>query len=303
MAGRQRSGSKGGSRSSAPKYPRGARVGATLPRDHRRRARPHRRRAAGVGDDHQHRRRPRAEPGDRVLRLARRRGRRRGDRRGARRAPRPAAVVDRPPDPGEEDADPRLPARRRHPLGRADRRDPAQRPRPDRPGGRRIRTGHAATESRPMARRKPATTHGLAVVDKPAGVTSHDVVGMLRRRFGERQVGHAGTLDPDATGVLVVGVGMATRLLRFVEKTQQAVRRRGRARRRDRHARRGRRGDRDVRHVDGDPRRRAACVVAEHLTGADHADAADGVGDPASTAGGCTSWPARASRSSASRGP
>ncbi len=58
--------------------------------------------------------------------------------------------------------------------------------------------------------------HGLAVVDKPAGVTSHDVVGMLRRRFGERQVGHAGTLDPDATGVLLVGVGKATRLLRFL---------------------------------------------------------------------------------------
>ena len=72
-----------------------------------------------------------------------------------------------------------------------------------------------------MARRKPATTHGIAVVDKPAGVTSHDVVGMLRRRFGERQVGHAGTLDPDATGVLVVAIGKATRLLRFVEKTRK----------------------------------------------------------------------------------
>ena len=67
-----------------------------------------------------------------------------------------------------------------------------------------------------MARRKPPTVHGLAVVDKPAGVTSHDVVGMLRRRFGERQVGHAGTLDPDATGVLLVGVGRCTRLLRFL---------------------------------------------------------------------------------------
>ena len=72
-----------------------------------------------------------------------------------------------------------------------------------------------------MARRKPATTHGIAVVDKPAGVTSHDVVGMLRRRFNERQVGHAGTLDPDATGVLVIAVGKATRLLRFIEKTRK----------------------------------------------------------------------------------
>lgn len=67
-----------------------------------------------------------------------------------------------------------------------------------------------------MARRRPPSTHGLAVVDKPAGVTSHDVVGQLRRRFAERQVGHAGTLDPDATGVLLVGVGRATRLLRFL---------------------------------------------------------------------------------------
>ena len=67
-----------------------------------------------------------------------------------------------------------------------------------------------------MARRRPPTVHGLAVVDKPAGVTSHDVVAMLRRRLGERRVGHAGTLDPDATGVLLVGVGNATRLLRFL---------------------------------------------------------------------------------------
>jgi tRNA pseudouridine55 synthase len=67
-----------------------------------------------------------------------------------------------------------------------------------------------------MARRKPATIHGLAVVDKPAGVTSHDVVAVLRRRLGERRVGHAGTLDPDATGVLLAGVGNVTRLLRFL---------------------------------------------------------------------------------------
>lgn len=74
-----------------------------------------------------------------------------------------------------------------------------------------------------MARRKkPATTHGIAVVDKPTGVTSHDVVAMLRKRFDERQVGHGGTLDPSATGVLVVAVGKATKLLRFVEKTHKA---------------------------------------------------------------------------------
>ena len=66
-----------------------------------------------------------------------------------------------------------------------------------------------------MARRRPATVHGTVIVDKSAGPTSHDVVGMLRRRFGERRIGHAGTLDPSATGVLVVGVGAATRLLRF----------------------------------------------------------------------------------------
>ena len=67
-----------------------------------------------------------------------------------------------------------------------------------------------------MARRRPPTVHGVCIVDKPAGVTSHDVVQSLRRRLGERRVGHAGTLDPDATGVLVVAVGSATRLLTFV---------------------------------------------------------------------------------------
>jgi tRNA pseudouridine55 synthase len=62
----------------------------------------------------------------------------------------------------------------------------------------------------------------LAIVDKPAGITSHDVVDVLRRRLGERRVGHAGTLDPDATGVLLVGVGSATRLLRFLSGLDKA---------------------------------------------------------------------------------
>jgi len=67
-----------------------------------------------------------------------------------------------------------------------------------------------------VARRTPSSVHGVVVVDKPAGMTSHDVVDQLRRRFGERRIGHSGTLDPPATGVLVCAVGRATRLLRFV---------------------------------------------------------------------------------------
>ena len=58
-----------------------------------------------------------------------------------------------------------------------------------------------------------AGPHGLLVVDKPTGWTSHDVVARVRRLAGTRRVGHAGTLDPMATGVLVVGLGRATRLL------------------------------------------------------------------------------------------
>jgi tRNA pseudouridine55 synthase len=57
---------------------------------------------------------------------------------------------------------------------------------------------------------------GLLLVDKPGGMTSHDVVDIVRRRLGTRKVGHAGTLDPMATGLLVLGVGRATRLLRFL---------------------------------------------------------------------------------------
>ncbi len=59
----------------------------------------------------------------------------------------------------------------------------------------------------------PATTDGLLLVDKPAGVSSHDVVGAARRAVGEKRIGHAGTLDPFATGLLVLLSGRATRLL------------------------------------------------------------------------------------------
>ncbi|HEU4354360.1 MAG TPA: tRNA pseudouridine(55) synthase TruB [Actinomycetota bacterium] len=63
---------------------------------------------------------------------------------------------------------------------------------------------------------RPAGVEGLLLVDKPQGVTSHDVVDAVRRALGTRKVGHAGTLDPMATGLLLVGVGRATRLLRFL---------------------------------------------------------------------------------------
>ncbi len=71
-----------------------------------------------------------------------------------------------------------------------------------------------------MARRKsrlPPSFHGFLALDKPTGWTSHDVVKRCRRVYGQREVGHTGTLDPLATGLLVVALGRATRLARFVE--------------------------------------------------------------------------------------
>jgi tRNA pseudouridine55 synthase len=62
---------------------------------------------------------------------------------------------------------------------------------------------------------------GLVVVDKPGGMTSHDVVSRVRRLAGTRKVGHAGTLDPMATGVLVLGVNRATRLLGHLMLTEK----------------------------------------------------------------------------------
>jgi tRNA pseudouridine55 synthase len=62
---------------------------------------------------------------------------------------------------------------------------------------------------------------GLVIVDKPGGMTSHDVVARIRRLAGTRKVGHAGTLDPMATGVLVVGVEKATRLLGYLTLTEK----------------------------------------------------------------------------------
>lgn len=73
-----------------------------------------------------------------------------------------------------------------------------------------------------MGRRsQPSRLHGFLVIDKPAGWTSHDVVGRVRRLVGERKVGHAGTLDPAATGVLPVAVGDATRIIGFLSSASK----------------------------------------------------------------------------------
>ncbi len=77
-----------------------------------------------------------------------------------------------------------------------------------------------------MARKPPSGPGGLIVVDKPSGMTSHDVVAKVRRIAGTRKVGHAGTLDPMATGVLVVGVERSTKLLNHLlltDKTYEAT--------------------------------------------------------------------------------
>lgn len=72
----------------------------------------------------------------------------------------------------------------------------------------------------PSGAERPGTPPvGVLVVDKPEGVTSHDVVARVRRLLGLRRVGHAGTLDPMATGVLVVGIGPGTRLLPWLQAT------------------------------------------------------------------------------------
>ena len=71
-------------------------------------------------------------------------------------------------------------------------------------------------------KRRPSQWHGVLVIDKPAGMTSHDVVARVRRLTGERRVGHAGTLDPMATGVLPVCVGQATRLVEYLSAADKS---------------------------------------------------------------------------------
>src|SRR5438128_3012920 len=85
--------------------------------------------------------------------------------------------------------------------------------------------GHALS---PIANQKSKmlSMDGALIIDKPAGMTSHDVVARVRQIISERRVGHTGTLDPFATGVLVILVGRATRLAQFLsgaEKEYEAI--------------------------------------------------------------------------------
>src|SRR5580704_9858730 len=78
-----------------------------------------------------------------------------------------------------------------------------------------------ASRSQRSAREGGRKMSGLVIVDKPGGMTSHDFVARVRRLAGTKKVGHAGTLDPMATGVLVVGVEKATRLLGYLTLTEK----------------------------------------------------------------------------------
>jgi tRNA pseudouridine55 synthase len=90
--------------------------------------------------------------------------------------------------------------------------------------------GNVELSSPQSAIRNPQSLDGILVIDKPAGWTSHDVVARMRRILGTRRIGHTGTLDPFATGVLVICINQATRLVRFLigdEKEYRATMRLG----------------------------------------------------------------------------
>src|SRR5213083_3036710 len=80
-----------------------------------------------------------------------------------------------------------------------------------------MRPRHVDTKKTDRSGDLSAPAQGLLLVDKPAGMTSHDVVQHVRSIYGERSIGHLGTLDPFATGLLVLLIGRATRLATFIE--------------------------------------------------------------------------------------
>src|SRR6266513_6472293 len=80
-----------------------------------------------------------------------------------------------------------------------------------------MRPRHVDAKTTDRSGEVSAPVQGLLLVDKPAGMTSHDVVQHVRRIYGERSIGHLGTLDPFATGLLVLLLGRATRLASFLD--------------------------------------------------------------------------------------
>ena len=141
---------------------------------------------------------------------------------------------------------------------------------------------------------------GFVVVDKAPGWTSHDVVAKLRGVYGQKRVGHAGTLDPDATGVLLVGLGRVTRLLRYPAGSGQGVPRRASCSgsRPTRSTRRARCWSAPRCRRPGTELDAARAVRRRHRTGPAH-----GVGAEGRRPAPATSWRARAKRSSARPGP
>lgn len=111
---------------------------------------------------------------------------------------------------------------------------------------------------------------GLVLVDKPAGVTSHDVVGMTRRMAATRKVGHAGTLDPMATGLLIVGVGRATRFLTHLVGADKAYRARVRLGQ-----------ETSTEDADGEVTRSQGCSLPVGATGGAHHELSAGALDAA----------------------
>src|SRR6476646_4191116 len=105
--------------------------------------------------------------------------------------------------------------------GRSTRGSPSRRSGPRMPASR-TRTGATSPTGPTRMTTRSEVASGLLVIDKPSGWTSHQVVARVRRLLGTRKVGHAGTLDPMATGVLLVGVNRATRLLGQLTLTAKA---------------------------------------------------------------------------------
>ena len=259
-------------------------------------------RAPGAGQHHVGRGRRRPQPGHRLVRLAGRRGRRRRDPRGlcgrggsgcrprsaGRSTPgrRPCCSSARTRSSATPSASSRSSGTR--PATPARRPARARTARARTPPGRTAVPGQARRRRPTLARRRPPVLHGLLVVDKPAGATSHDVVAQLRRRLGERRMGHSGHARPRRHRRAARRRRLADPGAALPDRPAQDVHGRGRPRRRDLDPRRLRRGHRPPRHGRDHDRRRPRCGGR-----APHGHGRPGPADGLGPAGG-RSPPARA---------